>query len=53
MNSLYANEEMKQIGGGMSLEKLANSKVLKTTGGLIGLGLAGYSLYKLFNKKSE
>lgn len=53
MNSLYANEEMKQIGGGMSLEKLANSKVLKTTGGLIGLGLAGYSFYKLFNKKSE
>lgn len=53
MNSLYANEEMKQVGGGMSLEKLANSKVLKTTGGLIGLGIAGYSFYKLFNKKSE
>ncbi len=53
MNSLYANEEMKQVGGGMSLEKLANSKVLKTTGGLIGLGIAGYGFYKLFNKKSE
>ncbi len=53
MNSLYANEEMKQIGGGMSLEKLANSKVLKTTGGLIGLGIAGYGFYKLFNKKQE
>lgn len=53
MNSLYANEEMKQIGGGMSLEKLANSKILKTTSGLIGLGLAGYSFYKLFNKKKE
>ena len=51
MNSLYATEEMKQVGGGMSLEKLANSKILRTTGGLLGLGLAGYGFYKMFNKK--
>lgn len=51
MNSIYANEEMKQVGSGMSFEKLANSKVLKTTGGLLGLGVAGYGLYKLFAKK--
>ncbi|MFZ2323947.1 MAG: hypothetical protein WAV89_09645 [Ignavibacteriaceae bacterium] len=53
MNSIYADEEIKQVGGGMSLEKLANSKVLKTTGGLIGLGVAGYGLYKMFSKKKE
>ena len=53
MNSIYANEEMKQVGSGMSFEKLANSKVLKTTGGLLGLGVAGYGLYKLFTKKEE
>ena len=53
MNSIYADTEMKQIGSGMSLEKLANSKVLKTTGGLIGLGVAGYGLYKMFSKKKE
>ena len=51
MNSLYATEEMKQVGEGMSLEKLANSKILRTTGGLLGLGLAGYGFYKMFNKK--
>ncbi len=53
MNSIYANEEMKQVGGGMSLEKLANSKILKTTGGLLGLGLAGYGFYKLFKRKED
>lgn len=53
MNSIYANEEMKQVGSGMSFEKLANSKVLKTTGGLLGLTVAGYGLYKLFSKKNE
>lgn len=53
MNSLYADKEMKQVGGGMSLEKLANSKVLKTTSGLIGLGIAGYGFYKLFSKKKD
>jgi len=53
MNSIYANEEMKQTGSGMSFEKLANSKVLKTTGGLLGLTMAGYGLYKMFSKKDE
>jgi hypothetical protein len=54
MDSIYSDNEMKQIGGGMSLENLANSKILKATGGLIGIGLAGYGLYKLFfGKKSD
>ena len=53
MNSLYATEEIKQIGGGMSLEKLANSKILRTTSGLLGLGLAGYSFYKIFSGKRD
>jgi hypothetical protein len=44
---------MKQIGGGMNLEKFANSKVLRATGGLIGLSLAGYGLYKLLAGKKE
>jgi hypothetical protein len=53
MNSIYSSEEMKQVGSGMSLEKFANSKVLKTTGGLLGLTMAGYGLYKLFSKKDD
>ena len=53
MNSIYASEEMKQVGSGMSLEKLTNSKILKTTGGLLGLTMAGYGLYKLFSKKDD
>ncbi|HCY75971.1 MAG TPA: hypothetical protein DHV28_08620 [Ignavibacteriales bacterium] len=53
MNSIYADEEMKQVGNGMSLEKFANSKVLKTTGGLLGLTMAGYGLYKMFAKKDS
>lgn len=53
MDSIYSDTEMKQIGTGIQLEDLANSKVLKTTGGLIGLSLAGYGLYKLFGKKSD
>jgi len=53
MNSIYTSEEIKQVGGGMSLEKFANSKILKTTGGLIGLSLAGYGLYKSFKKKNN
>lgn len=53
MNSIYSSEEMKQIGSGMSFEKLANSKILKTTGGLLGLTVAGYGLYKLFSKKEN
>lgn len=53
MNSIYSSEEMKQVGSGMSLEKFANSKVLKTTGGLLGLTMAGYGLYKLLSKKDD
>ncbi|MBK7630090.1 MAG: hypothetical protein IPJ23_05225 [Ignavibacteriales bacterium] len=53
MNSIYSSEEMKQVGSGMSLEKFANSKVLKTTGGLLGLTMAGYGLYKMFTKKED
>lgn len=53
MNSIYTNKEMKQVGTGMSLEKLANSKMLKTTGGILGFTLAGYGLYKLFKQKSK
>jgi len=53
MNSIYSSEEMKQVGSGMSFEKLANSKVLKTTGGLLGLTVAGYGLYRMFSKKNE
>ena len=54
VDSIYSDNEMKQIGGGMRLENLANSKILRTTGGLIGIGLAGYGLYKLiFGKKND
>jgi hypothetical protein len=53
MNSIYSDNEMKQVGGGMNLEKFANSKVLRATGGLIGLSLAGYGLYKLIAGKKE
>lgn len=53
MDSIYSEKELKQTGSGIQLENLANSKVLKTTGGLIGLSIAGYGLYKLFGKKSE
>lgn len=54
-NSIYSDKEMKQRGSGMNLEKLANSRVLQTTGGLISLSVLGYGLYKLLskNKKSE
>lgn len=51
MDSIYSSNEMKQIGGGINLEKLANSKVLKATGGIVGLSIFGYKLYKLLNKK--
>ena len=44
---------MKQVGSGMSLEKFANSKVFKTTGGLLGLTVAGYGFIKCFAKKNE
>jgi hypothetical protein len=53
MDSIYSDNEMKQIGGGMRLEQLANSKILRTTGGLIGIGLLGYGLYKLFAGKKD
>ena len=50
-DSIYSDKEMKQRGGGMNLEKLANSRVLQTTGGLISLSVLGYGLYKAFKKK--
>ncbi len=53
MDSIYSDQEMRQVGSGMSLEKLANSKVFKTTGGLIGLSIASYGLYKLLGKKKD
>ena len=53
MNSIYASQEMKQIGSGMSLERLANSKVMKATGGILGLTMAGYGLYKFLRKKKD
>ncbi|MFN3874025.1 MAG: hypothetical protein ACK4R9_13580, partial [Ignavibacterium sp.] len=53
MNSIYASQEMKQVGGGMSLEKIANSKILKTTGGILGLTVAGLGLYQLLKKKKD
>lgn len=53
MNSIYANQEMKQVGGGMSLEKMANSKIMKTTGGILGLTVAGIGLYQLLKKKKN
>ncbi len=52
MDSIYSDNEMKQIGSGINLEKIANSKVLKATGGLIGLSYAGYKLYKILKKDS-
>lgn len=53
MDSIYSQDQMKQRGGGMSLEKLANSKVVRNTGGIIGLSLAGYALYKFLSKIKE
>jgi hypothetical protein len=53
INSIYSDNEMKQLGGGMNLEKFANSKVFKATSGLIGLSLAGYGIYKLLSGKKE
>ena len=50
MSSIYSDKEMKQLGGGINLEGLANSKVIKTTGGLIGLSILSYGLYKLLGK---
>lgn len=53
MNSIYASQEIKQVGSGMSLEKIANSKIMKTTGGLLGLTVAGYGLYKFLRRKKD
>ncbi len=52
-DSIYSDKEMKQRGGGMNLENLANSRVLQTTGGLISLSVLGYGLYKMFNKEKK
>jgi len=52
-DSIYSDNPMKQTGTGMSLEKIANSKVMKTTGGIVGLSVLGYGLYKLFKGKEE
>ncbi len=50
-DSIYSDKEMKQRGGGMNLENLANSRVLQTTGGIISLSVVGYGLYRMFKKK--
>jgi hypothetical protein len=50
MDSIYSDNDLKQVGGGIRLENLANSKIAKTTGGLIGLSLAAYGLYKLLTR---
>ncbi|WP_337866771.1 hypothetical protein [Ignavibacterium sp.] len=53
MNSIYASQEIKQVGSGMSLEKIANSKLMKTTGGILGLTVAGLGLYKFLKSKKD
>ncbi len=53
MDSIYSDREMKQTGTGIQLEDIVNSKVLKTTGGLIGLSLLGYGLYKFLGRNKE
>jgi len=50
MNSIYANNALKQTGGGMNLEKLANSKIFRATSGIVGLSIIGYNLIKLVNR---
>ncbi len=52
-DSIYSDNQMKQVGTGMSLEKIANSKVMKTTGSIVGLSVLGYGLYKLLRGKTE
>ena len=52
-DSIYSDKEIKQRGAGMNLEKLANSKVLQTTGGLLSLSVLGYGLYKFFSKAKK
>lgn len=53
IDSIYSDNEMKQVGAGLHFEDIANSKVLKATGGIIGLSLLGYGLYKLLGKEKE
>ncbi len=53
MDSIYSEKEMRQTGGGMSLEKFANSKVFRNTGGIIGITLASYGIYKLLTKSKD
>lgn len=53
MTAVYNDKEMKQKGGGVNLENIANSRVVKTTGGIIGLSLLGYGLYKLLGKNKD
>ena len=53
IDSIFSDHEMKQIGSGLHLENIVNSKILKATGGIIGISLLGYGLYKLFGKKKE
>ncbi len=50
-DSIYSDKEMKQRGGGMDLEKLANSRVMQATGSIISISVLGYGLYKMFKKK--
>lgn len=52
-DSIYSDNEMKQNGPGMNLEKFANSKVFKTTSGLVGLSVLGLGLYKFLKGKDE
>jgi hypothetical protein len=52
-DSIYSDNQMKQTGTGMSLEKIANSKVMKTTGGIVGLSVLGYGLYRIFKGKEN
>jgi hypothetical protein len=52
-DSIYSDNQMKQTGTGMSLEKIANSKVMKTTWGIVGLSVLGYGLYRIFKGKEN
>jgi uncharacterized protein (UPF0371 family) len=53
IDSIYADHTLKQTGSGINLEKFANSKVLGATGGIIGLSILGYNLFKFLNKDNK
>jgi hypothetical protein len=53
IDSIYADNTLKQTGTGVNLEKFANSKVLGATGGIIGLSILGYNLFKFLNKNNK